>query len=258
MKPSRPGPGQPDGMKESGVARRSVPGSHFRVRRHLARMNEHGPSARCGRDAHTPGTTRFKRDFHGKLAKAAGFAFCLLCIPAIQGCAGMVATGTAVGGVAAAQDRRTPGNYVDDEIIELKVFVAIRQHALIANQTHVNATSFNGLVLLTGEMPGDSLRKRITEIVRNIPGVRAVQNETALMAPSTLAARASDALVTAKVKLALLQNTRINAAQIKVVTERGNVYLMGLLRQEEADRATETARRVAGVQRVVKVVEYIE
>ena len=128
----------------------------------------------------------------------------------------------------------------------------------MASQTHVNATSFNGLVLLTGEAPGDSLRTRIIEITRGIPGVRAVQNEIALIAPSTLVARASDTLVTGKVKVALLQDKEINATQVKVVTERGTVYLMGLLRQAEADRATEIVRRVAGVQSVVKVIEYIE
>ena len=192
-----------------------------------------------------------------KLGKAARIALCLLCIPALHGCVGVAATGSVAGGVA-AQDRRTPGNYIDDELIELGVLTAIRRDENMARQTHVNATSFNGLVLLTGEAPGESLRGRITEIARNIPGVQAVQNEVALRAPSTLVARTSDTLVTGKVKLALLNDREINAAQVKVVTERGNVYLMGLLRQSEANRAAEIARRVPGVQRVVMVVEYIE
>ena len=192
-----------------------------------------------------------------KFSRTASIAFCLLCVPVIQGCFGIAATGTAVSGVA-AQDRRTPGNYIDDELIELQILAAIYQDRRISSQTHVNATSFNGLVLLTGEAPGDSLRTRIIEITRGIPGVRAVQNEIALIAPSTLVARASDTLVTGKVKLALLRDKEINATQVKVVTERGTVYLMGLLRQAEADRATEIVRRVAGVQSVVKVMEYIE
>ena len=192
-----------------------------------------------------------------KLGKAARIALCLLCIPALHGCVGVAATGSVAGGVA-AQDRRTPGNYIDDELIELGVLTAIRRDENMAHQTHVNATSFNGLVLLTGEAPGESLRGRITEIARNIPGVQAVQNEVALRAPSTLVARTSDTLVTGKVKLALLNDREVNAAQVKVVTERGNVYLMGLLRQSEANRAAEIARRVPGVQRVVMVVEYIE
>ena len=192
-----------------------------------------------------------------KFSRTASIAFCLLCVPVIQGCFGIAATGTAVSGVA-AQDRRTPGNYIDDELIELQILAAINQDRRMSSQTHVNATSFNGLVLLTGEAPGDSLRTRIIEITRGIPGVRAVQNEIALIAPSTLVARASDTLVTGKVKVALLRDKEINATQVKVVTERGTVYLMGLLRQAEADRATEIVRRVAGVQSVVKVMEYIE
>ena len=155
-----------------------------------------------------------------KVSKAAGIAFCLICSAALQGCAGVAATGSVAGGVA-AQDRRTPGKYIDDELIELRVLAAIGRDEAMASQTHVNATSFNGLVLLTGEAPGESLRERITEIARNIPSVRAVQNEVALRAPSTLVARTSDTLITGKVKLALLNDRKVNAAQVKVVTERG-------------------------------------
>lgn len=191
------------------------------------------------------------------ISRAAGIAFCLLCVTAIQGCFGVVATGTVASGVA-AQDRRTPGSYIDDEFIELKVRAAVLEDEGLSTQAHINVTSFNGHVLLTGEAPGDSLRARVTEIARGIPRVRAVQNEIALLAPSTRMARLSDAQVTGKVKIALLQDTEINAAQVKVVTERGIVYLMGLLRQDEADRATEITRHVAGVQSVVKVMEYIE
>ena len=201
-----------------------------------------------------------------KVCKTAGVALCLLCVPVIQGCVGALVPGAATGavgavgaaGAAATQERRTPGTFIDDELIERKVASAIARDALLSDQTHVNATSFNGIVLLTGEAPGESLRTRITGIVRGIDKVRGVQNEIALLAPSTLLARAGDALVTGKVKAALFRDKEISAGRVKVVTERGVVYLMGLLRQEEADRATEIARRVAGVQRVVKVMEYVE
>ena len=192
-----------------------------------------------------------------RVSKAAGIALCLLSVPVIQGCPGVGAASTAVTTVA-IQDRRTPGKYIDDEVIELGVLASILGDKTLSSQTHVNATSYNGLVLLTGEAPGESLRKRIVEITRDIPSVRAVQNEVALQAPSTLAARAGDSLVTGKVKVALLADNKIRSIHVKVVTERGVVYLMGLLRQDEADRVTEVARRVAGVQRVVKVMEYIE
>ena len=196
-----------------------------------------------------------------KVCKTAGVALCLLCVPVIQGCIGALAPGAAATGavgVVATQDRRTPGTFIDDELIELKVASAIAEDVLLSDQTHVSATSFNGIVLLTGEAPGESLRTRITEIARGIDKVRGVQNEIALLAPSTLLARMGDALVTGKVKAALFRDKEISAGRVKVVTERGVVYLMGLLRQEEADRATEIARRVAGVQRVVKVMEYVE
>lgn len=196
-----------------------------------------------------------------KVCKTAGVALCLLWVPVIQGCIGALAPGAAATGavgVVATQDRRTPGTFIDDELIELKVASAIAEDVLLSDQTHVSATSFNGIVLLTGEAPGESLRTRITEIARGIDKVRGVQNEIALLAPSTLLARMGDALVTGKVKAALFRDKEISAGRVKVVTERGVVYLMGLLRQEEADRATEIARRVAGVQRVVKVMEYVE
>ena len=192
-----------------------------------------------------------------KACKAAVIAIFLLGVPVIQGCFGVVATGTVASAVA-AQDRRTPGTFIDDELIELKVLAAILDDESMSSQTHINATSVNGLVLLTGEAPGESLRTRITEIARGITKVRAVQNEIALEAPSMLIARASDTVVTGKVKAALFQDRELNAARVKVVTERGIVYLMGLLKPDEADRATEISRRVAGVQRVVKVMEYIE
>ena len=191
-----------------------------------------------------------------KLGKTAGIAILLLCVPAIQGCVGVAATGTAAGAVA-SQDRRTTGTIVDDEIIELKVRAAIHADETLASQTHVSVTSFNGIVLLTGEAPGESLRSRVVEIARDVPKVRSVQSEIALQAPSSLLARTGDSVVTGKVKAALLANDALRGIRVKVVTERGTVYLMGLLSQAEADRAADIARRVAGVQRVVKVLEYI-
>ena len=189
-----------------------------------------------------------------KMARVAVFA---LCVPAIQGCVGVAATGTAAGAVA-TQDRRTAGTIVDDELIELKVQAAIHADETLVDQTHVNVTSFNGIVLLTGEAPGESLRSRVVEIARGVPKVRRVQSEIALQAPSSILARTGDSVVTGKVKAALLANNALRGIRVKVVTERGTVYLMGLLGQAEANRATDIARRVAGVQRVVKVLEYIQ
>ena len=190
--------------------------------------------------------------------KTAGLVICLLCVPVIQSCSGILTTTGTAATTIVRQDRRTTGAYIDDELIELKVQVEIGREERLWRQMHINATSFNGLVLLTGEAPGQSLRDHVTRIARNISGVRGVQNEVALEAPSSLLRRANDTVVTGKVKLALLRDAELNAVQVKVVTERSIVYLMGLLRRDEADRAVEIARRVAGVQRVVKVMEYIE
>ena len=192
-----------------------------------------------------------------KFGKTAWIAVIALCVQAIAGCAGVAVTGTAAGAVA-TQDRRSAGAIVDDEVIELKVRAAIHSDETLANQTHVSVTSFNGIVLLTGEAPGESLRSRVVEIARGVPKVRSVQSEIALQAPSSLLARTGDTVVTGKVKAALLANDGLRGIQVKVVTERGTVYLMGLLTQAEADRAADIARRVAGVQRVVKVLEYIQ
>ena len=192
-----------------------------------------------------------------KFGKTAGIAIFLLCVPAIQGCVGLAATGTAAGAVA-TQDRRSAGAIVDDGIIELKVRAAIYADETLAKQTHVSVTSYNGIVLLTGEAPGESLRSRAVEIARGVSKVRGVQNEIALQAPSSLLARTGDSVVTGKVKAALLADDVVGAVHVKVVTERGAVHLLGLLSQAEADRAADIARRVAGVQRVVKVLEYIQ
>ena len=186
---------------------------------------------------------------------AAGF---LLCVLAFQGCTGAVPPGTITTGALAAQDRRTIGTYIDDELVEIKVRAAIVDNEELSSQIHVNVTSFNGLVLLTGEAPGESLRTRVTEIARGVSSVQAVQNEIMLAAPSSLLTRASDTVITSKVKIALLEDELLNPVHVKVVTESGVVYLMGLVTQVEADRATEVVRRVGGVQRVVKVLEYIE
>ena len=188
--------------------------------------------------------------------RTVGAVLCVFGALTVQGCASLAWTGTTTA-VSVAQDRRTTGTYIDDEIIELKILAAIRQDDELRTQSHVSATCFNGLVLLTGEAPGESLRNRAIEIARRIPKVRGVQNEVVLGAPSTLTVRANDSLLTGQVKIALLEEPSINVLHVKVVTERRVVYLMGLLSQQEATRAAEAARRIAGVRRVVLVAEYL-
>ena len=174
----------------------------------------------------------------------------------LSGCALGIGAGAATG-AAVAYDRRTIGTMVDDELIEFKVIDAIRKDQELWNQIHLNATSFNNIVLLTGEAPTEDLRGRTSSLVGNIPKVRTVHNKMAIAAPSSMLSRSSDTWITGKVKTNMLTNDR-ESARIKVITENGSVYLMGLVTRAEADTATEIARKVSGVQRVVKVFEYIE
>ena len=144
-----------------------------------------------------------------------------------------------------------------DQLIETQMRGAISGDWDLKSRTRINVTSFNGVLLLTGEAPGESLRNRITEAARVIPRVQWVQSEIALEAPSTRLSQAHDAATTAAVRAALLEDAELGAVPVKVVTARGVVYLMGLVTRDEADRATVIARRVVGVQRVVNVMQYI-
>ncbi|MCP5153911.1 MAG: BON domain-containing protein [Ectothiorhodospiraceae bacterium] len=175
----------------------------------------------------------------------------------LQGCVAAVGAGAA-GAAAIAYDRRTAGTFIDDTLIELKVYEALRSDPEMQDQTHINVTSYNNVVLLTGEAPNEALRSRAGERAREVPKVRLVHNELAIAAPSSLLARSSDSVITGKVKSQLL-NLDVNlAARTKVVTESGVVFLMGISTREESDAATNVARQVGGVQRVVKVFEYLD
>ncbi len=179
----------------------------------------------------------------------------LLLLPAaveLTGCAAAAGAGIATGAVA-ANDRRTTGTLIDDEIIEIKVFDELRKDADLWEQVHVNATSFNNVVLLTGEAPSEALRTRIGELTAAIQKVRTVHNEIAIAAPSSILARSSDSWITSKVKTRLIGEMKLDGTRVKVVTEKGVVYLMGLVSAAEAEQATELTRRVGGVERVVRL-----
>lgn len=171
----------------------------------------------------------------------------------LQGCfpAAVVATGAAA---MVATDRRTPGIYVEDETIELKAGARLREDRF--NATHINVTSFNRRVLMTGEAPTEELRKQAEEAVRGIPNVREVQDEVQIAGASSLASRGNDSLITGNVKARMVNNGKFSPNHVKVVTEAGTVYLMGLVTPAEGDAAAEIARTTSGVSRVVKVFEY--
>lgn len=175
----------------------------------------------------------------------------------LAGCAAAVGAGAAAGATA-AYDRRSAGTFVDDQLIELKTLTAILEDPELRNQGHVSTTSYNNMVLLSGEVPNEALRNRAAQIVTQMPKVRGVYNELKLAAPSSLLTRSSDTVITGKVKTSLIAEEKIEAARVKVVTENGTVYLLGLVTHAEADRATEIARRVGGVQRVVRLFEFLD
>ncbi|CAN5666435.1 hypothetical protein BH11PSE7_BH11PSE7_20430 [soil metagenome] len=187
-----------------------------------------------------------------RLALAAlGFAALATSLP---GCIPLLAGGALVGGMAAT-DRRTSGAQVEDEGIELRASSRVRE--TMGERAHINITSYNRQVLLTGEVPSEQEKQAVESLVSRVPNVRATVNELAVLGNSTLAQRSSDTLVTGKVKASLVDAKDMFANAFKVVTERGVVYLMGRVTPREADRATAITRSVGGVQRVVRILESI-
>ena len=174
----------------------------------------------------------------------------------LGGCAAPLLVGGAMaGGAMSFTDRRTTGTQLEDETIELKSVGRLRE--VLGDRSHVNVTSFNRLVLITGETPTEADRVAAEKAVAQIENVRATLNELAVGSNSAMTARANDTLVTSKVKASYLDAKDLQSNAIKVVTERGTVFLMGRVTERESTRAGEIARGVGGVARVVKVFEVI-
>lgn len=178
----------------------------------------------------------------------------------LGGCAAplVVAGGAAAAGVVVAKDRRTAGTMLDDERIEMHSQRRIAEDKELAENTHVSVTSYNGVVLLTGEAVLPMYKTRVEKLVRQVEKVRMVRNELQIMAPSSAASRSRDTLLTTRVKSRLFGADNLDATAIKVVSERSTVYLMGLVTRAEAEHAVQVARTTSGVERIVKVFEYTE
>jgi osmotically-inducible protein OsmY len=170
----------------------------------------------------------------------------------LSACAPLVLGGAAVGTMVAV-DRRTSGAQLEDEGIELRAASRLREGVA----GHVNVTSYNRQVLLTGEVQREQDKQAAEQLVSRVENVKGIVNELAVMGTSSLAQRSSDTLTTGKVKAAFVDDKELSASAFRVVTERGTTYLMGRVTQREADRATQIARGVGGVQRVVRVFEII-
>ena len=173
----------------------------------------------------------------------------------ISACAPLLVGGAVMGTSLMVTDRRTSGTQVEDQSIELKAMTRTRE--AVGERGHVNATSYNRTLLLTGEVAAETDKVAVEQAVAKIEGVRTVVNELVVAGSSSLAARSNDAILTSKVKASFIDAKDVFANAIKVVTERGTVYLMGRVTEREANRASDIARGVGGVQKVVRVFEVI-
>jgi osmotically-inducible protein OsmY len=184
----------------------------------------------------------------------------LLTSSLLYGCAAAVVGGAATSATA-VHDRRTVGTFIDDEGIELKARMAIFDDKELNSQIHINIISINGVVLLVGQAPTEAERQKAAELVSTVPKVRLIHNEMTVAAPNSYMTRSSDSLITAKVKTKLFTvkgHDNFDPTRVKVVTENGIVYLMGILTHSEADAVTDAARQVGGVQKIVKLFEYLD
>jgi osmotically-inducible protein OsmY len=189
-------------------------------------------------------------------ARAARVALLALAAASVlPACAPVLGGGALVGGALASVDRRTAGTQVEDQAIELKGAARVRE--LAGEQAHVNVTSYNRIVLLTGEVPDAAARGAVEQAIGRIEGVRSVVNELAVMGKTTLTARSNDAVLSARVKAGFIDAKDLQVNTVKVTTERGVVHLMGRVTEREATRAVAVARSVPGVQKVVRVFEIL-
>ena len=175
-----------------------------------------------------------------------------------QGCAPVAITGATTAVSTVAADRRTAGAMVEDQAIEVKSRLALADRKELNDRVHINFTSFNTTVLVSGEAPTEEDRQAVIDLVKNVEKVTKVHDEISIAAPSSLLSRSADTVISAKIKAKLIAEKDLSTLHIKVVTENGISYLMGLVSEEEGDIATEVARRTGGVQKVVKLFEYRE
>ncbi len=171
----------------------------------------------------------------------------------LQGCVEMAVVG-AGGAVLSAVDRRTTGVQVDDEGIELRASNRVSER--FGDKVHVNISSFNRSVLVTGEVPDANARAEIEKLIQGVPGLRGVTNDLQVAGGASLTSRASDATITGKVKARLFDSGKLNPVHVRVITEASVVYLLGIVTEAEAAVAVEVARTTGGVRKVVKVFEY--
>ena len=190
-----------------------------------------------------------------KLKLTLAAAALIAALPLLQGCVPAVIGAGAAAGVMTAHDRRSTGAQADDEGLEWKAAQQIPEN--YQANAHVNFTAFNRRLLITGEVPSEEAQNAIGERVGKLEGVKEVFNETVVGAASSLSSRTNDSYVTSKVKARLVDEKTLSANHIKVVTEAGIVYLMGIVTEREGKVAVAVTRTTAGVRKVVNLTEVI-
>ncbi len=191
-----------------------------------------------------------------RISKLAAAALAAVTVStSLTGCFPLLLGGAMVGGTVVYTDRRTSGTQLEDEAIELKASNRLRKE--LGERARVSAVSYNRLVLLTGEVSGEADRAVVARVVSGVDNVRSIVNEVTVVSAQPTNTQGTDAVITGKVKASLVDSKDIFAQSVKVVTERGTVYLMGRVTEREASRATEISRGVSGVGKVVRVFEVI-
>ena len=176
-------------------------------------------------------------------------------LPMLQGCLPVVAASAVSGGALATLDRRSLGTQTDDETVEWKASSRVGEK--FSDNVHLNFTSYNRKVLVTGEVPSEEVKGEIERIVAGVPQVQGVYNELAVAPVTSFSTRSNDSYITTRVKSRFVDSGKFSAVHVKVVTEAGVVYLLGLVTQREADSAIQVARTTSDVKKVVNLLEII-
>jgi osmotically-inducible protein OsmY len=182
------------------------------------------------------------------------YAALTLCVPVLAGCFGAAAVGVGTGALMLA-DRRNSETYVTDEGMEIRAANRITEK--FGDKVHVNVTSYNRMVLLTGEVPSTEIKAEVEKLASSVANVKSISNELAIAGPSSFGGRSNDSYITSKVKARFVDANKFAANHVKVVTEAGVVFLLGMVTQAEANAAVEITRTTGGVQKVVRVFEII-
>jgi osmotically-inducible protein OsmY len=190
------------------------------------------------------------KKFSGKTLLILGLAL------SMQGCFFVAGAAAGAAAIAVVYDHRTINNILLDTDIAKRISDHINAVPALRNDCHIEVTVFNRVVLLSGETPKPAYRQQADEIAKSIPGVVRVYNQLTIQGPTSSLIRTSDSWITTKIKSEMLATEDLKSGSIKVVTDNGVVYLMGVVKREQADTAVDIARQVSGVQKVIKIFQY--